>query len=307
MATTKRKTRILDEMHETARGLHGTGLISKRRMGEYDALCHLDVHDMPPLKIKSMREGVLRRRSVWRVTGCSNSLARDSMTGWNEEGCDGQDVRIAFRLGCWRTLAHAGPAVDRVVPGAHASCAAPDRRRLVRRRVPSGSGGNAARGTFRGHAAELHLAQRQCPRYALGPAMGWLPRCAAAAGHFPGALVPGRAGGAPGRARLRCDGRPQPGCAGVPGARLDCLRGTASAFRQAEGVAGPSRQADTVSASQAARHRAGCTLARRTCEWHVGAFASPGCREWPCAAFLAAGADRRDPACLASSGRTGGG
>jgi len=56
MATTKRKSRILDEMHETVRGLHGAGLISKRRMGEFDALCHLDVHEMPPQKIKSLRE-----------------------------------------------------------------------------------------------------------------------------------------------------------------------------------------------------------------------------------------------------------
>ncbi|TVR63972.1 MAG: DNA-binding transcriptional regulator [Candidatus Competibacteraceae bacterium] len=56
MATTKRKSRILDEMHETARGLHGAGLISKRRMGEFEALCHLDVHEMPPQKIKSLRE-----------------------------------------------------------------------------------------------------------------------------------------------------------------------------------------------------------------------------------------------------------
>ncbi|MBT9158530.1 MAG: hypothetical protein DDT36_01542 [Firmicutes bacterium] len=32
MTTTNRKSRILDEMHQTARGLHGAGLISKRRM-----------------------------------------------------------------------------------------------------------------------------------------------------------------------------------------------------------------------------------------------------------------------------------
>ncbi len=56
MATTRRKSRILDEMHETARGLLGAGLISKRRMGEFDALCHLDVHEMPPQKIRSLRE-----------------------------------------------------------------------------------------------------------------------------------------------------------------------------------------------------------------------------------------------------------
>ncbi|NYT83028.1 DNA-binding transcriptional regulator [Alcaligenaceae bacterium] len=56
MTTTKRKSRILDEIHETARGLHGAGLISKRRMGEFDALCHLGVHEMPPQQIKSLRE-----------------------------------------------------------------------------------------------------------------------------------------------------------------------------------------------------------------------------------------------------------
>lgn len=56
MATTKRKSRIMEEIHETAHGLHGAGLISKRRMGEFDALCHLDVHEMAPHKIKSLRE-----------------------------------------------------------------------------------------------------------------------------------------------------------------------------------------------------------------------------------------------------------
>jgi len=43
-------------MHETARGLHKVGLISKRRMREIDALCHLDVAEMPPQKIKYLRE-----------------------------------------------------------------------------------------------------------------------------------------------------------------------------------------------------------------------------------------------------------
>ena len=56
MTTTKHSNRILDEMHETASGLRRAGLISKRRMGEYDALCHLDVHQMAPQKIKSLRE-----------------------------------------------------------------------------------------------------------------------------------------------------------------------------------------------------------------------------------------------------------
>lgn len=54
--TTKRKSRILDEIHETSDGLHKAGLISKRRMGEFDALCHLGVHEMAPQTIKSLRE-----------------------------------------------------------------------------------------------------------------------------------------------------------------------------------------------------------------------------------------------------------
>ena len=56
MATTKPKSRLMDEMHETSRGLHAVGLISKRRMSEFDALCHLDVQEMAPQQIKSLRE-----------------------------------------------------------------------------------------------------------------------------------------------------------------------------------------------------------------------------------------------------------
>lgn len=65
MTTTDRKSRILSEMHQTARGLHGVGLISKRRMGEFDALCGLDVHEMPPQKIKSLREGSRMSQAVF--------------------------------------------------------------------------------------------------------------------------------------------------------------------------------------------------------------------------------------------------
>jgi putative transcriptional regulator len=56
MATTKAKSRILDEMHETARGLHDAGLIGKRRMGEFEALCHLDVEELSPQAIRVLRE-----------------------------------------------------------------------------------------------------------------------------------------------------------------------------------------------------------------------------------------------------------
>lgn len=55
MATKKRKSRIIDEMHETARGLRGAGLISKRRMGEFEVLRNLDVEAMAPKQIKLLR------------------------------------------------------------------------------------------------------------------------------------------------------------------------------------------------------------------------------------------------------------
>lgn len=65
MTATKRKSRILDEMHETACGLHDAGLISKRRMGEFEALCHLNVEEMPPQKIKLLREKVHVSQAVF--------------------------------------------------------------------------------------------------------------------------------------------------------------------------------------------------------------------------------------------------
>ena len=50
------KSRILAEVHETAKGLHSIGLISKRRMQEFDALCDLSVSEMSPDQIRKLRE-----------------------------------------------------------------------------------------------------------------------------------------------------------------------------------------------------------------------------------------------------------
>ena len=49
-------SRILREVHETALGLRSAGLISKRRMGEFDALCSLEVKELSPAAIKRLRE-----------------------------------------------------------------------------------------------------------------------------------------------------------------------------------------------------------------------------------------------------------
>ena len=54
--STKRKSRILSEVHETAIGLMNAGLISKRRMAEFDALCNLKVKPISPIQIRQLRE-----------------------------------------------------------------------------------------------------------------------------------------------------------------------------------------------------------------------------------------------------------
>ena len=65
MAKTIANSRILQETHETARGLHDAGLISKRRMHEFDALCDLDVHEMAPEEIRALREKAAMSQAVF--------------------------------------------------------------------------------------------------------------------------------------------------------------------------------------------------------------------------------------------------
>ena len=51
----KQNSRILKEVHETAAGLRRAGVISRREMMKFDALCHLAVKPMSPGKIKLLR------------------------------------------------------------------------------------------------------------------------------------------------------------------------------------------------------------------------------------------------------------
>ena len=53
--TTNRKSRILAEVHDTARGLADAGIIGKRQLREFDALCELDAAELSPRKIKLLR------------------------------------------------------------------------------------------------------------------------------------------------------------------------------------------------------------------------------------------------------------
>lgn len=61
----KPKSRILADVHETARGLSRLGFIDKRRMGEFDLLCKLDVPPLSARQIKSLRERLHISQSVF--------------------------------------------------------------------------------------------------------------------------------------------------------------------------------------------------------------------------------------------------
>jgi len=53
---TKETSRILDAVHETARDLHAAGLVTKRRMKHFDALCLVPVPDYSSETIRALRE-----------------------------------------------------------------------------------------------------------------------------------------------------------------------------------------------------------------------------------------------------------
>ena len=52
----KEASHILDAVHETARDLHAAGLITKRRMKEYDSLCLVPVPEYSSASIRALRE-----------------------------------------------------------------------------------------------------------------------------------------------------------------------------------------------------------------------------------------------------------
>lgn len=56
MAVKRRKSRNLQEVHETAFGLHRLGFIDERQMRRYDALCLESVQEFDAEKVRALRE-----------------------------------------------------------------------------------------------------------------------------------------------------------------------------------------------------------------------------------------------------------
>lgn len=65
MTPSKNKSRIIDEMHETALGLNRIGLIDKRRMLEFESLRMIEVEEMTPEKIRALRKKTRLSQSVF--------------------------------------------------------------------------------------------------------------------------------------------------------------------------------------------------------------------------------------------------
>tara|TARA_R110001583_G_scaffold191434_1_gene356574 strand:- start:190 stop:513 length:324 start_codon:yes stop_codon:yes gene_type:complete len=65
MATTDIRSRVLDEVREAAEDLHKAGLISKRRLEEYDVLCRTDDIQLPALDIREIRNKARMSQSVF--------------------------------------------------------------------------------------------------------------------------------------------------------------------------------------------------------------------------------------------------
>ena len=50
------QSRILQEVHETARGLHAAGVLSDVTMRDFDKVCLSPVHDLAPEDIRQLRK-----------------------------------------------------------------------------------------------------------------------------------------------------------------------------------------------------------------------------------------------------------
>jgi putative transcriptional regulator len=51
----KYESKLMEAIHETAKGFHKTGTMNKKTMREFDALCLTPIAEMTPKKIRALR------------------------------------------------------------------------------------------------------------------------------------------------------------------------------------------------------------------------------------------------------------
>ncbi|WP_341582262.1 helix-turn-helix domain-containing protein [Marinobacter metalliresistant] len=79
MATTEPRSRILDEVRETATDLRKAGLISKRRLEEYEVLCRTNDSHLPAPDIRQIR---LEARMSQAVFAAVLNVSVSSVQKW---------------------------------------------------------------------------------------------------------------------------------------------------------------------------------------------------------------------------------
>jgi putative transcriptional regulator len=62
-----KKSRVIQEMTETVKGLHRAGVITKKSMDEFEALRNLEVKPMTPRKIKQLRTKTQLSQAVFAL------------------------------------------------------------------------------------------------------------------------------------------------------------------------------------------------------------------------------------------------
>ncbi|MHC5615263.1 MAG: hypothetical protein ACYTXA_30900 [Nostoc sp.] len=58
----KKKSAILEAVHETVTGLHKAGLIDQTTLREFDSLCLSEIEPLEPKQIKEIRESLPKAR-----------------------------------------------------------------------------------------------------------------------------------------------------------------------------------------------------------------------------------------------------
>ena len=58
----KKKSAIIEAVHETATGLYNAGLIDQTTLREFDCLCLSEIEPLEPKQIKEIRESLPKAR-----------------------------------------------------------------------------------------------------------------------------------------------------------------------------------------------------------------------------------------------------
>ena len=86
-------TRLMDELHETAAGLHKAGLMNDQTMREFDAMCLPKIKEYSPAQITNLRK---KNKVSQAVFAAYMNTTSSTVQKW-EQG-DKRPSRLALKL-----------------------------------------------------------------------------------------------------------------------------------------------------------------------------------------------------------------